>query len=42
MIEMPPIVPVKYEDGTWGRKGDYPYSEEGENPLLLLRDRKDE
>ena len=42
MIEMPPIVPVKYEDGTWGRKGDYKYSEEGENPLLLLRDRRDE
>lgn len=42
MIEMPPIVPVKYEDGTWGRKGDYPFSEEGENPLLLLRDRRDE
>ncbi len=42
MIEMPPIVPVKYEDGTWGRKGDYKFSEEGENPLLLLRDRRDE
>lgn len=40
MIEMPPIVPVRYEDGTWGRKGDYPLSEAGENPLLLLRDRK--
>lgn len=42
MIEMPPIVPVKYEDGSWGRKGDYRFSEEGENPLLLLRDRRDE
>lgn len=42
MIEIPPIVPVKYEDGSWGRKGDYKYSEEGENPLLLLRDRRDE
>lgn len=42
MIEMPPIVPVRYEDGTWGRKGDYMFSEEGENPLLLLRDRRDE
>ncbi len=42
MIEMPPIVPVKYEDGTWGRKGDYRFSEEGENPLLVLRDRRDE
>lgn len=42
MIEMPPIVPIKYEDGTWGRKHDYPLSETAENPLLLLRDRKSE
>lgn len=42
MIEMPPIVPIKYEDGTWGRKHDYPLSETAENPLLLLRDRKNE
>lgn len=42
MIEMPPIVPVKYEDGTWGRKHDYPFSETAENPILLLRDRKNE
>jgi len=42
MVEMPPIVPVRYEDGTWGRKQDYPLSETGENPLLLLRDRKNE
>ena len=40
MIEMPPIVPVKYEDGTWGRKNDYPLGEAGENPILLLRDQK--
>jgi TonB-linked SusC/RagA family outer membrane protein len=42
MYEMPPIVPVKYEDGTWGRKHDYPLSEEAENPLLLLQNRKNE
>lgn len=40
MIEMPPIVPPKYEDGTWGRKSDYPLGESGENPELLLRDQK--
>src|SRR5690606_15532326 len=40
MIEMPPIVPVNYEDGTWGRKSDYPLGEAGENPILLLRDQK--
>lgn len=37
MIEMPPIVPVKYEDGTWGRKNDYPLGEEAENPLRLMK-----
>jgi TonB-linked SusC/RagA family outer membrane protein len=42
MIEMPPIVPVQYEDGTWGRKHDYPLSETAENPLLLLQNRKSE
>lgn len=42
MIEMPPIVPVTYDDGTWGRKHDYPLSETAENPILLLRDRKNE
>lgn len=36
MMEMPPIVPVKYEDGTWGRKHDYPLGEEAENPLRLM------
>ena len=42
MIEMPPIVPVQYEDGTWGRKHDYPLSETAENPVLLLQRRKNE
>lgn len=37
MMEMPPIVPVKYEDGTWGRKHDYPLGEEAENPLRLMQ-----
>lgn len=40
MVEMPPIVPVKYEDGSWGRKSDYPLGETGENPILLLQDQK--
>jgi TonB-linked SusC/RagA family outer membrane protein len=42
MVEMPPIVPVQYDDGTWGRKHDVPLGEEGENPLLVLRDKKNE
>ena len=37
MMEMPPIVPVRYEDGTWGRKDDYPLGEEAENPLRLMQ-----
>jgi TonB-linked SusC/RagA family outer membrane protein len=40
MIEMPPIVPVKYDDGTWGRKNDYPLGETAENPILLLQEQK--
>ncbi len=40
MLEMPPIVPVKYEDGTWGRKNDYPLGETAENPILLLQEQK--
>lgn len=40
MIEMLPIVPMKYEDGTWGRKSDYPLGETAENPILLLQEQK--
>jgi TonB-linked SusC/RagA family outer membrane protein len=40
MIEMPPIVPIKYEDGTWGRKNDYPLGETAENPIRLLQEQK--
>lgn len=40
MIEMPPIVPVKYEDGTWGRKNDFGLGEKAENPIRLLQERK--
>ena len=34
--EMPPIIPVKYPDGTWGRKSDYPLSESASNPIQQL------
>lgn len=40
MIEMLPIVPVQYEDDTWGRKNDYPLGETAENPILLLQEQK--
>lgn len=40
MLEMPPIVPVKYENGSWGRKSDYPLSETAESPIRLLQEQK--
>lgn len=39
MIETLPIIPVKYQDGTYGSNGDYPNMEGGENPVNLLRNR---
>ncbi|SFW30924.1 TonB-linked outer membrane protein, SusC/RagA family [Sinomicrobium oceani] len=41
IVETLPIVPVKYEDGTWGSNADYPNMEGGENPVNLLKNRKD-
>ena len=34
--EMPPVVPIKYPDGTWGAKQDYPLSETASNPIHQL------
>ena len=34
--EMPPVVPVQYPDGTWGKKQDYPLSETASNPIHQL------
>lgn len=36
MIEMIPIIPYKYPDGTYGRREDYPGMESGDNPLAQL------
>ncbi|OMP80369.1 TonB-dependent receptor [[Flexibacter] sp. ATCC 35208] len=36
MIEMIPIVPFKYPDGTYGKRGDYEGMESGDNPLSQL------
>ena len=33
-------VPVQYEDGTYSRKGDYPGAEDTENPVRILKERK--
>lgn len=35
MIEMVPIVPIRYPDGTYGRRQDYPDMESGDNPVAL-------
>ncbi|WEK34099.1 MAG: TonB-dependent receptor [Candidatus Pseudobacter hemicellulosilyticus] len=40
MYEYLPFIPVKYNDGSWSRKGDYPGAEQSENPLRLLNDVK--
>ncbi len=36
IIEMIPIVPYKYPDGTYGRREDYPNMETGDNPQAQL------
>ena len=39
--EFLPFLPVKYEDGTYSRKGDFPGAENSENPVKLLNEIKD-
>jgi TonB-linked SusC/RagA family outer membrane protein len=38
MIEMIPIVPIKYADGTYGKRQDYPDMESGDNPVAIERE----
>ncbi|MGS2741446.1 SusC/RagA family TonB-linked outer membrane protein [Sinomicrobium sp. M5D2P17] len=40
VVETLPIIPVQYENGTWGSNADYPNMEGGENPVNLLKNRK--
>ncbi|WP_127132824.1 SusC/RagA family TonB-linked outer membrane protein [Pseudoflavitalea rhizosphaerae] len=40
MYEYLPFIPVKYSDGSWSRKGDYPGAENSENPIRLLNEVK--
>ncbi|HEX5551828.1 MAG TPA: SusC/RagA family TonB-linked outer membrane protein, partial [Chitinophagaceae bacterium] len=35
LIEMIPIVPVRYPDGTYGTRTDYPDMEAGDNPVAI-------
>lgn len=41
IYEFLPFLPVKYQDGSWSRKGDYPNAENSENPVKLLNDVED-
>ncbi|WP_298732553.1 TonB-dependent receptor [uncultured Chitinophaga sp.] len=38
VYEFLPFLPVKYADGTYSRKGDYPGAEDSENPVRLMRE----
>jgi TonB-linked SusC/RagA family outer membrane protein len=38
MIEMIPIVPIQYADGTYGKRQDYPDMESGDNPVAISRE----
>ncbi|QXV64751.1 TonB-dependent receptor [Mucilaginibacter sp. 21P] len=33
LVEMIPIIPIKYPDGTYGKRTDYPNMEGGDNPV---------
>ena len=38
MIEMIPIVPIQYPNGTYGKRQDYPDMESGDNPVAIARE----
>jgi len=38
IYEFLPFFPVRYADGTYSRKGDYPGAEDSENPVRLMRE----
>jgi TonB-linked SusC/RagA family outer membrane protein len=38
MIEMIPIMPIKYLDGTYAKRQDYPDMETGDNPVAIARE----
>jgi len=38
MIEMIPIMPVKYLDGTYAKRQDYPDMESGDNPVAIAQE----
>lgn len=38
LIEMVPFIPIKYPDGTYGKRTDYPNLEGGDNPVAQLNE----
>ena len=38
MVEMIPIVPAQYPNGTYGKRQDYPDMEGGDNPVAIARE----
>jgi TonB-linked SusC/RagA family outer membrane protein len=38
LIEMIPIIPITYPDGTYGKRTDYPNMEGGDNPVAQTRE----
>jgi TonB-linked SusC/RagA family outer membrane protein len=38
LIEMIPIVPIKYPDGSYGKRTDYPNMEGGDNPVAQAQE----
>ncbi|MDX1364384.1 MAG: TonB-dependent receptor [Arenibacter latericius] len=40
VFEALPIIPVRYEDGTWGSNIDYPGMEGGGSPVAVANDRR--
>ncbi|TWR31577.1 TonB-dependent receptor [Mucilaginibacter pallidiroseus] len=38
LIEMIPIIPIQYPDGTYGKRTDYPNMEGGDNPVAQTRE----
>jgi TonB-linked SusC/RagA family outer membrane protein len=40
LIEMIPIIPIKYPDGTYGKRTDYPNMEGGDNPVAQAEEIK--
>ncbi len=38
LVEMPSIIPIKYPDGSYGKRTDYPNMEGGDNPVAQARE----